>query len=81
MTYACIPLNFRSSRGARSKYSILAFRRRRLTFLIHLYLLLRFLKYIVKRMDLKPEISKRKSGMMGLEYSGETVFKVIIIFL
>jgi hypothetical protein len=32
-------------------------------------------------MDLKPEISKRKSGMMGLEYSGETVFKVIIIFL
>jgi hypothetical protein len=42
---------------------------------------LELLKYIAKIMDLKPQIFKRKSGMMGLEYSGETVFTVIMPFL
>jgi len=39
------------------------------------------LKLIAERMSLKPHISVRQSGMVGLEYTGETVFKVIIPFL
>jgi len=39
------------------------------------------LKLIAESMNLKPQISRRKSGMMGLEYSGETVFKYIMPFL
>jgi hypothetical protein len=42
---------------------------------------IQLLKYIAERMGLKPEIYTRKSGMMGLEYSGKTVFKVIMPFL
>jgi hypothetical protein len=42
---------------------------------------IRLLKLIAERMNLKPQISKRQSGMVGLEYSGETVFKFIIPFL
>lgn len=42
---------------------------------------IQLLIYIAERMSLKPQISIRKSGMMGLEYSGNTVFKVIIPFL
>lgn len=42
---------------------------------------IKLLELIAKRMNLRPQISKRKSGMMGLEYSGETVFKVIMPFL
>jgi hypothetical protein len=41
----------------------------------------KLLKLIAERMNLKPHISVRQSGMMGLEYTGETVFKVIIPFL
>jgi hypothetical protein len=32
-------------------------------------------------MDLKPQIVKYKLGMMGLQYAGATVFKVIMPFL
>jgi hypothetical protein len=39
------------------------------------------LRLIPEKMNLKPNIYIRKSGMMGLEYSGETVYKVIIPFL
>jgi hypothetical protein len=39
------------------------------------------LRLIAKKMDLKPQIYTRKTGMMGLEYSGETVFRVIMPFL
>jgi hypothetical protein len=41
----------------------------------------KLLKLIAKRMDLNPQISIRKSGMAGLEYSGDIVFKKIIPFL
>ncbi len=39
------------------------------------------LKLVAERMDLKPHISVRQSGMAGLEYTGETVFNVIMPFL
>lgn len=39
------------------------------------------LKLIAERMNLKPHISARQSGMVGLEYVGETVFNVILPFL
>lgn len=39
------------------------------------------LNLIAKRMNLKPRISKIQSGMIGLEYNGETVFKYILPFL
>jgi hypothetical protein len=32
-------------------------------------------------MDLESKISVRKSGMIGLEYTGETVYKYIMPFL
>lgn len=41
----------------------------------------KLLKLISERMNLKAHISARQSGMIGLEYTGETVFKVIIPFL
>jgi hypothetical protein len=39
------------------------------------------LNLIAKRMNLKPQIYIRQSGMIGLEYNGETVFKYILPFL
>lgn len=39
------------------------------------------LKLIANKMNLKPNISKTKMGMMGLVYAGETVFNIIIPFL
>lgn len=39
------------------------------------------LNNIAKVMNLKPQIFKDKSGMMGLKYTGTTVYKVIIPFL
>jgi hypothetical protein len=39
------------------------------------------LELVAKSMNLKPQIYKIKSGMIGLEYTGETVFKHIIPFL
>ncbi len=39
------------------------------------------LKLIAKKMNLKPQIYKRKSGMLGLEFTGKTVFEVIMPFL
>jgi hypothetical protein len=45
------------------------------------YYNIQLLKLIAKKMDLKPHISKRKSGIISLEYSGKTVFKYIIPFL
>jgi hypothetical protein len=42
---------------------------------------IKLLKLIAERMNLKPNIYLRESGMVGLEYTGETVFKVIIPFL
>jgi hypothetical protein len=39
------------------------------------------LKLVAKKMNLKPQIYIRKSGMIGLQYTGETVFKYIMPFL
>jgi hypothetical protein len=39
------------------------------------------LELVAKAMDLEPQIYIRKSGMIGLEYRGETVYKYIIPFL
>jgi len=39
------------------------------------------LGYIAKVMDLKPQITRSKAGMLGLSYGGNTVFKVIMPFL
>jgi hypothetical protein len=41
---------------------------------------IQLLRYIAEKMGLNPQIYIRKSGMMGLEYSGETVFKLIMPF-
>lgn len=39
------------------------------------------LELVAKKMNLKPQIYIRKSGMIGLQYTGETVFKHIMPFL
>jgi hypothetical protein len=39
------------------------------------------LNLVAKRMNLKPQIYIRKFGMIGLQYTGETVFKCIMPFL
>lgn len=41
----------------------------------------KLLNLIAERMNLKPHISVRQTGMVGLEYTGETVFNIIIPFL
>lgn len=42
---------------------------------------IKLLELVAKSMNLKPQIYIRKSGMIGLEYTGETVFKYIMPFL
>lgn len=39
------------------------------------------LKEIARKMNLKPQISERKSGMIDLVYSGKIVFEIIVPFL
>lgn len=41
----------------------------------------KLLELVAKSMDLKPQIHIKKSGMIGLAYTGETVLKHIIPFL
>src|SRR5208282_5501157 len=42
---------------------------------------IKLLELVAKSMDLKPQIYINKSGMVGLQYTGEIVFKSIIPFL
>ena len=42
---------------------------------------IKLLRLIAEKMELQPNISIRQSGMVGLEYRGETVFNVIMPFL
>ena len=42
---------------------------------------IKLLELIAERLNLKPNISRRQSGMIGLEYTGEIVFKIILPFL
>jgi len=42
---------------------------------------IKLLELVAKSMDLKPQVYVNKSGMIALQYTGETVFKYIMPFL